>query len=442
MTRRPSGACDLAVVGAGIVGLATARELQRRDPGARIVVLEREDRVGVHQTGSNSGVAHAGIYYKPGSLKARLCVEGDPPAVRLLRRARRRLRALRQGRSSRCDARELGRPRRARAPRARQRRSGPAAHRRRRDPRARAARRRHRRAALAADRRSSTSRASRARSPRSCSARRRVVATGCAVRGLRRAATARTRIRHAARRDRAPAGSSSAPAPGRDRLAVAAGAPTPTRASSPFRGGYLQLRPERRHLVRALIYPVPDPRPAVPRRSPDQARRRRGPARPDGAARRRAGRLPPAHRPPRDLRATLAWPGSWQMMRRFWRTGLSELRMAASRRAFVAACARYVPELRTGRRRRRAGGHPRPGGRPRRRAGRRLRLQRGGRGAVRPQRAVAGRDELAGDRVLHRRPRSQASKSPQDAGSSRPAGGESGRVCSLFSVSSPFANTR
>ncbi|MCW3024132.1 MAG: lhgO, partial [Conexibacter sp.] len=72
----PSGECDVAVVGGGIVGLATARELQRRDPDARIVVLERESTVGRHQTGSNSGVAHAGIYYAPGSLKARLCVEG------------------------------------------------------------------------------------------------------------------------------------------------------------------------------------------------------------------------------------------------------------------------------------------------------------------------------------------------------------------------------
>src|SRR3954466_5662019 len=72
----PTGECDVAVVGGGLLGLATARELQRRDPGARIVVLEREPRLGLHQSGSNSGVAHAGIYYASGSLKARLCVEG------------------------------------------------------------------------------------------------------------------------------------------------------------------------------------------------------------------------------------------------------------------------------------------------------------------------------------------------------------------------------
>lgn len=64
------------VVGAGIVGLATARELTRRRPGVRVVVFEKEDRVAAHQTGHNSGVVHAGIYYAPGSLKARLCTRG------------------------------------------------------------------------------------------------------------------------------------------------------------------------------------------------------------------------------------------------------------------------------------------------------------------------------------------------------------------------------
>ena len=72
----PPGECDLAVVGGGIVGLAVARELRRRRPGLDVVVLEIADRVATGQTGANSGVIHAGIYYAPGSLKARLCVEG------------------------------------------------------------------------------------------------------------------------------------------------------------------------------------------------------------------------------------------------------------------------------------------------------------------------------------------------------------------------------
>src|SRR5688572_4202849 len=67
---------DVVVVGGGIVGLATARELLRRRPGSRVVVLEKEAEIGQHQTGHNSGVIHAGIYYAPGSLKAKLCVAG------------------------------------------------------------------------------------------------------------------------------------------------------------------------------------------------------------------------------------------------------------------------------------------------------------------------------------------------------------------------------
>lgn len=67
---------DFLVIGAGIVGLATARTLQQRVPGASVVVLDKADRVAAHQTGHNSGVIHAGVYYEPGSLKARLCRSG------------------------------------------------------------------------------------------------------------------------------------------------------------------------------------------------------------------------------------------------------------------------------------------------------------------------------------------------------------------------------
>jgi L-2-hydroxyglutarate oxidase LhgO len=67
---------DVIVVGGGIVGLATAREILIRKPDTRIVILEKEAAIARHQTGHNSGVIHAGIYYAPGSLKARLCVAG------------------------------------------------------------------------------------------------------------------------------------------------------------------------------------------------------------------------------------------------------------------------------------------------------------------------------------------------------------------------------
>ena len=67
---------DVAVVGGGIVGLATAFQLLRLQPVLSVVVIEKEAELGVHQTGHNSGVLHAGLYYAPGSLKARLCREG------------------------------------------------------------------------------------------------------------------------------------------------------------------------------------------------------------------------------------------------------------------------------------------------------------------------------------------------------------------------------
>jgi L-2-hydroxyglutarate oxidase len=74
--RRRDGTYRYCVVGGGIVGLATAAELKARDPAASVVLVEKEASLGAHQTGHNSGVIHAGIYYAPGSLKARLCREG------------------------------------------------------------------------------------------------------------------------------------------------------------------------------------------------------------------------------------------------------------------------------------------------------------------------------------------------------------------------------
>jgi L-2-hydroxyglutarate oxidase len=71
-----SPTCDVAIVGGGIVGLATALALSERFPHCRIVLIEKEGRLAAHQTGHNSGVIHSGIYYTPGSYKATLCVEG------------------------------------------------------------------------------------------------------------------------------------------------------------------------------------------------------------------------------------------------------------------------------------------------------------------------------------------------------------------------------
>src|SRR5207249_1690160 len=76
---------DVAVIGGGIVGMATALALVEAD-GRSLVVLEAEDTIAAHQTGHNSGVIHSGLYYKPGSLKARTCVEGARRMVAFCRR--------------------------------------------------------------------------------------------------------------------------------------------------------------------------------------------------------------------------------------------------------------------------------------------------------------------------------------------------------------------
>ena len=94
---RVSDRFDLAVIGGGIVGLATARALLAERPGLRLVILEKEARLASHQTGHNSGVIHSGIYYKPGSHKARLCVEGARLMKEFCARARDPRRPDRQG---------------------------------------------------------------------------------------------------------------------------------------------------------------------------------------------------------------------------------------------------------------------------------------------------------------------------------------------------------
>src|SRR5438034_8695260 len=76
---------DFAIIGGGIVGLSTALALSRRESGAKILVLEKEAICARHQTGHNSGVIHSGIYYKPGSLKAKFAREGNRGLVEFCR---------------------------------------------------------------------------------------------------------------------------------------------------------------------------------------------------------------------------------------------------------------------------------------------------------------------------------------------------------------------
>src|SRR6202161_3489052 len=76
---------DIVIIGGGIVGLAVALEITKRFPRLRVLLLEKEDRVGQHQSGHNSGVIHSGVYYKPGSQKAKLCVEGARAMIEFCR---------------------------------------------------------------------------------------------------------------------------------------------------------------------------------------------------------------------------------------------------------------------------------------------------------------------------------------------------------------------
>jgi (S)-2-hydroxyglutarate dehydrogenase len=336
----PNGDCDVAVVGGGLIGLATARELQRRDPDARIVVLEREDALGVHQSGSNSGVAHAGIYYVPGSLKARLCVEGvrelyafcDEHGI-AYERCGKVIVALEERELGRLD--DLEARGRANGVPGLRRLTGDEL--REVEPHA---------AGIAALHSPETGIVdfpavvqTLARLLRADGA---VVATGCGVTAIARRGD-RTVITHArgelrARRAVTCAGAWS------DRVAVAAGA-DPDPRIVPFRGGYLTLRPEARSLVKGLIYPVPDP--DLPFLGVHLTKRVDGEILLGPTAllvgARDAYTLGTVRG--RDLRETLAWPGTWRVMRRFWRTGLTELHHAASRRALTAACARYVPAV-------------------------------------------------------------------------------------------------
>jgi 2-hydroxyglutarate dehydrogenase len=325
----PSGECDLAVVGAGIVGLAVARELAERHPGVTIRVLEKETEVATHQTGRNSGVVHAGIYYAPGSLKARLSVEGarllyercdrdgipydrcgklivatGPAELPALDELERRGAANRVPGLRLLDAAGLAEL----------------------EPHARGVAALHSPATGIVD--FAAVARSLAAELRERGAR---VATGCEVTaariGARHISLATPRGEVRARHALFCAGLWS------DRLALACGG-KPEPRIVPFRGAYLRLRPERRHLVRALIYPVPDPR--LPFLGIHLSRH------PGGDV--LIG--PTALIARQGLARTLAWPGTWRLMRRFWRTGASELRHAASRPALARAAARYVPELR------------------------------------------------------------------------------------------------
>lgn len=340
--RMPADSYDTIIVGAGIIGLAVAREVLARRPGARLLVVEREAEPAQHQTGHNSGVIHAGVYYAPGSLKAKLCVDG---AARMyayceqrdipFKRIGKLIIALDEGELAALE--EIGR--RANTNGVHGMRRLDADGLREVEPNATGVAALHSPntgivdfgvvgARLAEDVRAAGGELRFGWQVAGVEARDRAIRLRCAhgdeVEGARAIFCA---------------GLWS------DRLAVLAGA-GPEPRIVPFRGGYLRLVPERRSLVRGLIYPVPDP--SLPFLGVHLTPRVDGEVLLGPSALLVGARDAYALRTLRaaDIRDTLTWPGTWRMMARWWRTGVDELRLASSRAAFAAQASRYVPGVR------------------------------------------------------------------------------------------------
>lgn len=341
LVRRSRPPVDVAIVGGGILGLACARELHRRHPRLTITVLERESRVALHQSGRNSGVIHAGVYYAPGSLKARLCTAG---AARMfdyceqrgipVRRCGKLIVAADRSDVLRLDALEQ----RARA------NGVPGIRRLQADeipeiePHAVGIAALHSPGTGIVDFGVVCERLAAELDDAGIQVR-----LGCDVVGVEERSD-RVRLRHPggvveARRALFCAGAWA------DRLAVAVGAPADPRIV-PFRGAYLHVADERRDLVHGLVYPVPDP--ALPFLGVHLSRHIDG-SLTVGPTALLAGSLRAGHTfevAPRDLARTLGWPGTTRMAWRYRRAAATELRRAVSRRALRDAAARYVPSLR------------------------------------------------------------------------------------------------
>lgn len=330
---------DIVVVGAGIVGLATAWRLLEDRP-FRLVVVEAAADVATHQTGTNSGVVHAGLYYRPGSLKAQLCTEGreqlyrfcgdhgvpvercgklvlatEPDEVPRLHRlfemgTANGLQGIRT-----LDAAEIMEV----------------------EPHARGVAGLHIPDTGIVDYRRMSAALAGAIEARGGEVRRGVRAVGAVSDGKHlRVLTTSDEI--ACRMVVGCAGLHA------DRFARACGL-DPQVAIIPFRGEYYELVPERRDLVRHLIYPVPDP--TLPflgvhftRRT--DGTREAGPNAVLALAREgyRWGTVSFA-----DLREMAGYPGAWRLWRRYWRAGVAETARSLSKRRFVAALQRLVPEV-------------------------------------------------------------------------------------------------
>jgi L-2-hydroxyglutarate oxidase len=334
--------CDVIIVGGGIVGLAVALEITKRFPHLRLLLLEKEDRVGQHQSSHNSGVIHSGVYYKPGSHKAKLCVEGARAMIEFcsahdiphevcgkvivathpeefpgLEELRRRGEA-----NGLTGLRMIGLEQLHEI-----------------EPHASGLR------ALVVPSTGITDYA------KVCDkyaelirAQGGSILTSTAVTGLQNlvgeivvetsgGAFSTSYIINCA-------GLFS------DRIACMAGG-KPDVLIVPFRGEYYDLIPQRSSLVRSLIYPVPDPQ--FPFLGVHFTRRVNGTvdAGPNAVLAFRREGYRRTDFSLRDLAASLAFPGFWRMSMKHWRSGLDEFHRSFSKAVFVRALQRLLPELRS-----------------------------------------------------------------------------------------------
>jgi L-2-hydroxyglutarate oxidase LhgO len=328
----------VGIVGGGILGLAVGRELVRRRPGTRVVVFEKEDRVAVHQTGHNSGVVHAGLYYKPGSLKAELCARGRVQLREYCAehglpydQCGKLVVAVDESERGRFDALEKtatanGVPGLRRVDAAGIKEIEPHA------------------TGLVA-----------LHSPETAItdfvAIARTIAAEIEVAGGEvRLSTPVTGI------ERTVGGIAVTTPQGVevvDRLVVCAGLQSDRLVEDrksgprivPFRGEYMAVTEAKREFVRGMVYPVPDPR--YPFLGVHYTRRVSGELEvgPNAVlALEREGYRRSGFRT-RDVRDIVAWPGFWRLARQHWRTGVTEVRGSLSRRSYMKYAQRYVPDI-------------------------------------------------------------------------------------------------
>jgi len=329
------------VVGGGILGLATARQLVVSQPDTEVVVLERETALAQHQTSHNSGVVHAGIYYAPGSLKARLCRRGlgllrdfcldrglpydacgkvvvavDDREIEPLRRLQERATANGVPGLRWLEANELAEV----------------------EPYVTGVAGLHSPETAIAD---------------FAAVARAYASDVSASGGQIRTGAAVARVHQNGRTPQVDLADGTTIAGDKvivcaglqsDRLAMASGEPAEPRIV-PFRGEYWQLRPERTHLVRGLIYPVPDP--ALPFLGVHLTRKIDGTVLLGPNAILSTARHAYERRRfvARDTYDALSWPGTFRMLRKHWRAGVGEIVRSASKRQFVRDVARYVPPV-------------------------------------------------------------------------------------------------